>query len=145
MIKLQADKMTKAIERAKAIRPRVRVLSVAERTYSVTGSRGDLYTVKFAVANGHKLGECSCPARGMCYHLAAAAAVNIGIQGMRRAAPAPSPADERAELIAHITTTWPRVEPHVSLSAALLNRFGKSNLNMLDTDMLRRVRLAIAM
>ena len=89
MIKLETKTMTKAIARAKAVRPRVRVLSVAERTYSVTGSKGDTYTVKFAVAGGHKLGECDCKARGVCYHLAAAAAVNIGIQSMRQASPAP--------------------------------------------------------
>ena len=34
MIKLQADKMTKAIERAKAVRPRVRVISASERIYA---------------------------------------------------------------------------------------------------------------
>jgi len=143
MIKLESNKMQKAIERAKAVRPRVTVISVAERKYAVTGSKGDVYTVRFAIANGLKLGECDCPARGMCYHLAAAAAVNIGIQGMRRAAPAPSPADERSELISTITRIWPKTWP--PLYTELLARFGKSNLEMLDDDMLRRVRLAIAM
>jgi len=46
----------------KAVRPRVRVISASERTYSVTGSKGDVYTVRFAVAGGHKLGECDCKA-----------------------------------------------------------------------------------
>lgn len=98
MIKLETSKMTKAIKRAKAIRPRVRVISAAERTYSVTGSNGDVYTVKFAVANGLKLAECDCKAgqRGqMCFHIAAAAQVNVMAQSMRRqgaAAPLPAPA-----------------------------------------------------
>ncbi|HEY7184174.1 MAG TPA: hypothetical protein VIC84_22255 [Blastocatellia bacterium] len=84
MIKLEANKMTKAIERAKAVRPRVRVINADARIYAVTGSKGDIYTVRFAVANGHKLAECDCPARGLCYHIAAAASVNIGIQSMRQ-------------------------------------------------------------
>ena len=87
MIKLEPAKMTKAIERAKTIRPRVRVISADKRVYSVTGSKGDAYTVRFAVVNGHKLGECDCAAgrRGrMCFHLPAAASLNIAVQSMRR-------------------------------------------------------------
>src|SRR5215813_13805298 len=87
MIKLQADKMQKAIERAKSIRPRVRVINADERAYSVTGSRGDAYTVKFAVVNGLKLAECDCKAgqsNQVCYHLTAAAQVNIMAQSMRQ-------------------------------------------------------------
>jgi len=101
MIKLEPAKMTKAIERAKTIRPRVRVISASERIYSVTGSKGDAYTVRFAVVNGHKLGECDCQAgrRGqVCYHLVSAAQVNVMTQSMRRQgasapdAPLPAPA-----------------------------------------------------
>jgi uncharacterized Zn finger protein len=84
MIRLEISKMTKAIERAKTVRPRVRVINADERTYAVTGSRGDVYTVRFAVANGHKLASCDCPAKGICYHVAAAASVNIAVQSMRR-------------------------------------------------------------
>src|SRR5215471_3963357 len=105
MINLEPNKMQEAIERAKAVRPRVRVISADERTYSVTGSRGDAYTVKFVVVNGLKLAECDCKAGQvgmMCFHIAAAASVNIAVQSMRRAAPAPSPADERQTLIASI-------------------------------------------
>src|SRR5262249_53890063 len=102
MIKLEPNKMQKAIERAKAVRPRVRVINADERTYSVTGSRGGAYTVKFVVANGLKLAECDCAAgrqEMMCFHVASAAQVNVMVQSMRKAAP---PADERAELIADI-------------------------------------------
>jgi hypothetical protein len=98
MIKLETSKMTKAIERARGIRPRVRVINADARTYSVTGSKGDIYTVKFAVAGDQKLGECNCKAgqRGqMCFHIAAAAQVNVMTQSMRRqgaSAPLPAPA-----------------------------------------------------
>jgi len=98
MIKLETKTMTTAIAKARSIRPRVRVISASERIYSVTGSKGDAYTVRFAVAGGHKLGECDCQAgrRGqVCYHLVSAAQVNVMAQSMRRqgasapAAPAP--------------------------------------------------------
>lgn len=78
MIKLETSKMIKAIERAKAVRPRVTVISADARVYSVTGSKGDAYTVRFAVANGLKLAECDCKAGKsdqMCFHVAAAARV----------------------------------------------------------------------
>lgn len=148
MIKLEGDKMTAAIAKAKATRPKIRVVSADERTYAVTGSRGGNYTVKFAVANGHKSAECDCLARGMRYQIAAAASVNIGIQSMRRqAAPAAEPvatkAATRDELISSVKRAWPKTWP--PLGAELLARFGKSHLEMLDTNMLRRVRLAIAM
>lgn len=81
MLKLEADKMQKAIERAKNVHPKVRVVNAAERTYAVSGSKGGEYLVKFVVANGHRLAECTCPARTLCYHIASAAAVNIGVRG----------------------------------------------------------------
>jgi len=95
MIKLEPATMTKAIERARRVRPRVRVISADERAYSVTGSKGDAYTVRFAVANGLKLAECSCKAGErdqMCFHVAAAAQVNVMVQSQRRASAPVSPA-----------------------------------------------------
>jgi uncharacterized Zn finger protein len=84
MIKLESAKMKNAIARAKAVRPRVTRL--AERSYRVTSSNGkDFYTVRFAVANGHKLAECDCKAGQagqLCYHVAAAAAVNIALHSV---------------------------------------------------------------
>lgn len=80
MIKLESHKMKNAIARAKAIRPRVSRL--AERRYSVTGSKGNAYTVTFKVIDGHKLAECTCKAGQagqLCYHVAAAAALNIAL------------------------------------------------------------------
>lgn len=87
MIKITSETMQKAIARAKVLRPRVRM--TGERTYSVSGSQGGTYTVRFAVANGMKLAECSCKAgeAGMvCRHVVAAAALNIAVMSMRRVA-----------------------------------------------------------
>lgn len=103
MIKLDLTNMTRAIAKAKQIRPRVTVVDAGARIYSVSGMSGR-YTVKFPVADGHKLAECNCKAgqsNMVCYHVAAAAAVNMGIQGMRlqastpAAAPAPAPLPPR--------------------------------------------------
>ena len=150
MIKLEADKMTKAIERAKAARPRVRVISAAERTYSVIGSKGDAYTVRFAVANGHKLAECDCPARGLCYHIAAAASVNIAVQSMRRQgdksdkavltpATDADAAPTRESLITSIKVAWSAKFPTVNLADELMARFKRNTLEALSIDFLEAI------
>jgi hypothetical protein len=85
MIRLSTQKMQNAISRSKQIKPTVRM--IGERVYSVTSSnRSQTYTVTFKVINGMRLGECNCAAgiQGfICFHLASAAALNIGIQSMR--------------------------------------------------------------
>jgi len=89
MIKLDITKMQKALQRAKQLRPRVRM--IGERVYEVIGSKGDTYKVGFAIVkdargNRVKLGECNCLAgqnEMACYHLAAA--VNIGVHALRQA------------------------------------------------------------
>jgi hypothetical protein len=89
MIQIQRNEaMSKASERAKAHHPKVSIISASQRVYTVKGSKGDTYVVRFEVINGRKLASCECKAgeRGsLCYHVAAAAAVNIGIQAMRAA------------------------------------------------------------
>jgi hypothetical protein len=77
MIRLESRTMKQAIETAKTVRPRVRC--IGDRQYAVTGRRGDVYTVKFVVVNGLKLGSCTCQERGLCYHICAAAALNIAL------------------------------------------------------------------
>lgn len=89
MLKLTTESMAGAIQRAKAERMRVRVLSVDNRTFEVTNGKGKTYTVRFVVANGNKLGACDCAARTVCKHIASAASVNIAVQGMRAAEPTP--------------------------------------------------------
>ena len=80
--------MANAIAHAKQVHPRVKWLG--GRRYAVSNSNGQrVYAVSFAVLNGVKLGECECKAGQagmMCFHLAAAAAVNIAIQSQRKAA-----------------------------------------------------------
>lgn len=88
MIELENnDAMQRAINRAKQCHPKVTVLDVATRAYRVTNSKRDgFYTVRFAVSAGKKLAACDCKAgqSGMiCFHAAAAAAVNIGLHGTR--------------------------------------------------------------
>jgi len=86
MIKLELPKMTNAIARAKKIRPFVRW--TGGRNFTVTSSdRSGSYSVRFAVVNGLKLASCTCKAgqaNQLCYHVAAAAAVNIAIQSARK-------------------------------------------------------------
>jgi hypothetical protein len=82
------EQMTRAIKRAHQLKPFVRVRGF--RWYEVQSSNGEnVYTIHFYKAGKQKLGECNCKAgeRGLvCYHLAGAAAVHIGIASMRRAA-----------------------------------------------------------
>jgi hypothetical protein len=94
MIKLERNKsMMRAIDRARQLRPHVKFMG--ERRFAVESARhaGTTYTVVFAVdADGRKFGACTCPAghNGQaCYHLAAAAQVNIMTQSMRQGASAP--------------------------------------------------------
>ena len=88
MIELKSrEQMAKAIERAKAHHPRVTVKKFGE--YRVTGSAGNLYTVRCEKRNGVKVVDCECVAGQFgseCFHAAAAASVHIGIASMRRAA-----------------------------------------------------------
>lgn len=88
MIELRnREQMAKAIERAKARHPRVTVKKFGE--YQVTGSVGNVYTVRCERRGGVKTVDCECVAGRFgtpCYHALAAASVHIGIASMRRAA-----------------------------------------------------------
>lgn len=91
MIELKNDSRLKAaVERAKTHHPKVRV--TGNRSYQVQGSnKSDWYEVRFAVINHRRLASCTCRGaeRGLiCYHMAAAAAVNIGLRRLElQAAP----------------------------------------------------------
>lgn len=97
MLELTSKTMAGAIQRAKAERLKVRVLSVDNRTFAVTSKNGT-YTVRFVVVNGHKLGECDCAARTVCKHIASAASVNIAVQSQRQ----PTPAESKAFLARNV-------------------------------------------
>jgi predicted alternative tryptophan synthase beta-subunit len=88
MIELRSrEPLARAIERAKARHPRVKVKRFGE--YQVTGSAGSLYTVRCERRNGAKVVYCECVAGQFgtaCFHAMAAAAVHIGLASLRRAA-----------------------------------------------------------
>jgi len=70
----------KAIERAKAVHPKVSVRSFGE--YVVTGSAGSRYTVRCERRGSLKVVDCSCVAGSFgtpCFHAAAAIAQHMYI------------------------------------------------------------------
>ena len=87
MIELRSrEQMARAIERAKARHPRIKVKKFGE--YQVTGSAGSLYTVRCERRDGVKVVDCECVAGQFgipCFHAMAAAAVHIGLASLRRA------------------------------------------------------------
>lgn len=89
MIELKSkEQMEKAIKRSRQLKPFVRVRGF--RWYEVKSSNGaNIYTIHFYKAGKQRLAECNCKAgeRGLiCYHVAGAVAVHIGIASMRKAA-----------------------------------------------------------
>jgi hypothetical protein len=61
MINLQKANLKNAVEKARKLHPRVSVVSAAARTYSVTGSHGNHYTVHFEIKNGAGRGDWMTP------------------------------------------------------------------------------------
>lgn len=86
MIRLTITNTARAIERCKELKPKVKFLK--DRVYVVySANNSNVYHVKFDVKNGEKFGACECAAseKGLiCYHLAAAATVNIYRQSLKR-------------------------------------------------------------
>lgn len=87
MIKLTTENTQNAIARAKQLRPKV--IFIQDRVFEVkSANNGNSYTVRFEIQNGEKFGDCECPAgqngRYACYHIAAAAQVNIIRQSVKR-------------------------------------------------------------
>jgi len=97
----------------------------------------------------HANGSCQCRAFELgqpCKHRALARLIDLYNEA-ETAAGAVSLADDvaatpRRALICEIKAAWPKTWPPIY--SELLARFGKSDLDMLDDDCLRRVRLAIA-
>jgi hypothetical protein len=134
-------KWTRAIEKAaKAILSGEMIVTTLAHGALVTTANGTY------AANGH----CNCEAarRGhsQCYHRAAARLMDLYEVEMAQAVSfvADVETSSRESLIIEINNIWNRVET-TPLAVALMARFGKNKLEMLDDDMLRRVRLAIAM
>ena len=86
MIRLTKDNTANAIERCKQLKPKVKFLK--DRLFVVySANNSNVYHVSFEVKNGEKFGVCECKAseRGLvCYHLLAAATVNIYRQSLKR-------------------------------------------------------------
>ncbi|HEY0457509.1 MAG TPA: SWIM zinc finger family protein [Pyrinomonadaceae bacterium] len=80
--------LTKAIEKAKKLRPKVKFDRFGR--YRVSGSRGGYYTVICKKSdNDFKLVECTCKGaeKGLvCYHAAAALSLHVGLARLRQTA-----------------------------------------------------------
>ena len=75
------EQITKAIENARALHPKVKMVEFGE--YEVSGSKGNTYTVLCYVAAGEKIVDCNCPARVPCKHAAAAIALHVAVARQR--------------------------------------------------------------
>jgi hypothetical protein len=80
--------LTKAIEKAKKLRPKVKFDRFGR--YRVSGSKGGFYTVICKKSdNDFKLVECTCKGaeKGLvCYHAAAALSLHVGLARQRESA-----------------------------------------------------------
>ena len=88
MIQLtSADRLQKAISKARTVKPFVRVNTFG--SYTVTNKQtGATYTVECSKRDGRRFASCSCKAgeRGQaCYHVAAAASAHIQLAAERAA------------------------------------------------------------
>ncbi len=75
------QQLAKAIDNAKALHPKVRMIEFGE--YQVTGSTGNTYTVLCYRAGDNKIVDCNCPARVPCKHSAAALQVHVYMAARR--------------------------------------------------------------
>jgi len=76
-----AEQISKAVENAKQLHPKVRMVEFGE--YEVSGSKGNTYTVLCYVAAGEKIVDCNCPSRVPCKHSAAALSLHIALAARR--------------------------------------------------------------
>jgi hypothetical protein len=83
---LETTDLSRAIQNAKALRPKVRMTSFGE--YKVTGSKGNEYTVKCYRFFGEKVIECSCRTRDgvACKHGVSALLLHLHVAAQRAAA-----------------------------------------------------------
>ena len=139
--KTSDPKWIRAIEKAaKLILSGELIVTTLHNGALVTSSNGTY------AANGHCNCEAARKGHTQCYHRAAARLMDLYETEMALAVSfvADVETSSRQNIIAEIKNIWPRVES-TPLAVELMARFGKSKLEMLDTDMLRRVRLAVAM
>lgn len=86
MFNLETTDLSRAIQNAKALHPKVKMLSFGE--YAVTGSKGNEYTVKCYRFFGEKVIHCSCKTRDgvACKHGVAALPLHLHVAAQRVAA-----------------------------------------------------------
>lgn len=79
MFTLETAEISRAIEKAKALHPKVRMIRFGE--YAVTGSRGNTYTVRCYRDRGQKVVDCGCRTRDgvACKHGMAAVSLHIAV------------------------------------------------------------------
>lgn len=112
-------------------------------------THGIMVTTENGTYRANGVCQCKAFAAGQaCKHRALARLVEIADEIKDETAPAVSFEAEvatpsRQNLIAEITNIWPRYST-APLAVELEARFGCNSLKFLDDDMLRRVRLAIA-
>jgi hypothetical protein len=89
MVELSREKLANAINRCKQLRPLVAAVSVEGREYLVESSdKMTMHTVRLSKRGGRKFADCGCKAgrQGMaCFHVAAAAALHVGLMRQRAA------------------------------------------------------------
>jgi|SRR5215471_14721619 len=88
MHKLEPEDFERLVSLKPTERPKVVPKSVDRRIYAVHSRRtGNIYEVRLAVVDGQWFAGCNCMASGFaakCYHLPAAALVNMGARHLRR-------------------------------------------------------------
>ena len=83
MFALETTEISRAIENARALHPKVRMIHFGE--YEVSGSKGNTYTVRCYRDRGRKIVDCQCKTRDgvACKHGMAAVSLHIALAAQR--------------------------------------------------------------
>ncbi len=83
MFTLETTEIARAIQNAKALHPKVKMVHFGE--YQVSGSKGNSYTVKCYRDNGQKVVDCGCRTQDgvACKHGMAAVSLHIALARQR--------------------------------------------------------------
>jgi uncharacterized Zn finger protein len=86
MFDLETTELNRAIQKAKALRPKVRMIRFGE--YKVTGSKDNEYTVKCYRFFGEKVVDCNCLTKDgvACKHGVSAVLLHLHVAATRVAA-----------------------------------------------------------
>lgn len=86
MFTLETTEIAKAIDRAKQLHPKVRMIAFGK--YEVSGSKGNSYIVNCYRDRGQKVIDCACKTQDgiACKHGMAAVSLHICMAAQRRAA-----------------------------------------------------------